>query len=172
MHAELITLRLVHILCGIFWVGSGLFTSLFLLPALAGSRSAMGPVMAGLQRRRLFTVLPTVGLLTIASGLRLMWITSGGFDAAYFAAPSGRAFALAGTAATLGFLVGLLLARPAAGRAGRLGAELATAADEATRARLTVELGRMRQRAGVANGFAIALLVLAAAGMAVARYAG
>jgi hypothetical protein len=82
MHAELITLRLVHILCGIFWVGSGLFTSLFLLPALAGSRSAMGPVMAGLQRRRLFTVLPTVGLLAIA----LLVLAAAGMAVARYAA--------------------------------------------------------------------------------------
>lgn len=58
MNGELIVLRLVRILCGIFWVGSGLFSSLFLAPALAGSGEAMGPVMAGLQRRGLFTALP------------------------------------------------------------------------------------------------------------------
>ncbi|HEU4628313.1 MAG TPA: hypothetical protein VFS08_01160 [Gemmatimonadaceae bacterium] len=172
MHTELVVLRLIHVLSGIFWVGSGLFTSLFLVPALAGSGGAMGQVMGGLQRRGLFIALPVAGLLTIASGLRLMWITSGGFDAAYFASPGGQAFALAGAAAVLGFLVGLLAARPAAARAGRLGSELGAASDEAARTRLAAELGRVRRRGALANGTAVALLVLAAAGMAVARYVG
>jgi uncharacterized membrane protein len=172
MTAELLVLRLVHILGGIFWLGSGLFTTLFLLPALANSGPAAGPVMANLQQRRLFTVLPAVALLTMLSGLRLMWITSGGFSRAYFASPVGHTLAVSGMAAIVAFIVGMLLARPAGVRAGVLGQRLATTTDEAARAALSAEMERMRRRAVIGGTISLALLVLSAAGMSVARYMG
>jgi len=170
MTTELLVLRLVHVLGGIFWVGSGLFTSLFLAPTLAQAGPAAGPVMAGLQKRRLFTVLPLVALLTILSGLRLMWLTSGGFSPAYFASAPGRTYAASGGAAILGFLLSVVVARPAALRLGSLGGTIAATSDDATRAVLTAELDRVRRRSARASVFAVALVVLAAAGMAIARY--
>ena len=122
MTAEILVLRLVHILGGIFWVGSGLFTTFFLVPALASSGPSAGPVMTALQRRHLFTALPVSALLTILSGLRLMWIGSAGFAPAYFASASGGTLAASGAAAIVAFLLALLVARPAAVRAARLGA--------------------------------------------------
>ena len=170
MTAEILVLRLVHVLGGIFWLGSGMFTSFFLLPALAGAGPAAGAVMAGLQRRRLFTLLPVVAVLTMLSGLRLMWITSSGFAASYFETARGMTFASSGSAAIVAFVVGMALARPAAMRAAALGASVAAAPDESSRGALLAQLERARHRAAVAHGAAIGLLVIAAAGMAIARY--
>ena len=104
MTAELLLLRLVHILGGIFWVGSGLFTTFFLIPALGRTGpAAAGPVMGALQQRRLFTVLPTVAVLTILSGIRLLQITSAGFSGAYLATLTGRTFLWSGLAAIAAF---------------------------------------------------------------------
>ena len=170
MTTELLVLRLVHILGGMIWVGSGIFNSFFLLPTLAQAGPAAGQVIAGLQRRRLFTILPIVALLTILSGIRLMQITSAGFSPAYFASTSGRTYAWSGVAAIVGFLVGIVVARPAAMRAASIGATLATATDAAARASLTAKLERLRRTSSVASSVSVALVVLAAAGMAVARY--
>jgi uncharacterized membrane protein len=172
MQAELVLLRLVHVLGGLFWAGSGLFMTLFLLPALGSAGPAAGQVMAGLQQRRLFTVLPVVALLTLASGLRLMWITSAGFEPAYFATPIGRTFAVSGGLAIVAAILGLLVARPAAARAARVGATLAAAPDETTRAGLAAEMAALRRRSALTSALATAFLFLSAAGMAVARYVG
>jgi uncharacterized membrane protein len=169
MTAELLVLRLVHVLGGIFWVGSGLFTSFFLMPALGRAGPAAGQVMAGLQERRLFTVLPTVAVLTILSGLRLMWITSDGFSASYFASAFGRTYAAAGVASILAFVLSLLVARPAATRAAALGQSLASA-EESARVGIQAELATLRRRGARASAWAVALLVFAAVGMAIARY--
>jgi hypothetical protein len=170
MIAEMLVLRLVHILGGIFWVGSTLFTSLFLLPALAQSGAGAGQVMAALQQRRVFIILPIVAVLTIASGLRLMWITSVGFSPAYFNSPVGRTFALSGAAAIVAFVIGILAGRPAAMRAAALGRTLATTTDASTRGSLESELTRVRRRAAVAGMVVLVLLLLGAGGMAIARY--
>jgi uncharacterized membrane protein len=170
MKAELLTLRLVHILSGIFWVGSMMYSTFFLAPALGSSPAIAGQVMAGLQKRRLFTILPIVALLTILSGTRLLWIASAGFSDSYFDTPTGRTFVWSAMAATIAFLLSLLVSRPGFVRMGRLSASLATATDESARQGITAEMQRLSRRVSIANGFVVVLLLFAAAGMATARY--
>jgi uncharacterized membrane protein len=169
MTVELFALRVIHVLGGIFWVGSALFTTFFLVPALATSGVNGGQVFAALQKRRLPRVLPLVAILTIASGLRLMSLASGGSMAAYLTTPSGRTFAASGAAAIVAFVLSLLISRPAAVRSATLGASLASATAE-QRAVITLELAQLRRRGAAASAGAVALLVLGAAGMSVARY--
>ena len=170
MTAEFLVLRVVHILGGIFWVGSGLFTTFYLIPALGRvGPAAAGPVTGALQQRRLFTVLPIVALLTILSGTRLLHIVSAGFAPAYLSSRSGQTFLWSGIAATAAFLLSLLIARPAAVRAGQLGAALGGTPED-QRAALMREMDGLRRRSGIASVVAMVLLIGAAAGMAVARY--
>jgi len=168
--AELIVLRLVHVLGGIFWVGAGLFNLLFLAPAMAVAGPAAGPMMQVMRQRKMFVVMPTVAILTILSGLRLMMITSGNFNAAYFGTDAGAAFAFGGACAIVAFIVGLALAMPAQKRMGMLGPQIASAPDDATRTRLQAEVARLQGRMRVVGPAVTTLLVLAAVAMAVARY--
>ena len=170
MLGELILLRLVHVLGGIFWVGSGLFSAIFLAPSLVAAGPAAGKIMAELQRRRMFVVLPTVAVLTILSGLRLMWIASNGFGQSYFASRSGAVYATSGAASIIAFLIALLIARPAAQRGGLLARSLATIAEGAERSAVEADLSRVQRRGALASAAAMWLLLLAAAGMAVGRY--
>jgi uncharacterized membrane protein len=168
MHAELLVLRLVHVLGAILWVGSGMLMVFFLGPALQSAGPAAGAVMAGLQRRKMMTVLPIVAILTILSGARLMQITSSGFSAAYFATGAGKTYAWAGLAGILAFLVGIIVNRPIMMRMARLNQQ--AGADPAAREAIAPELKKLQQRAAVAGMVATVLLLGAAAGMAVARY--
>lgn len=167
---EILVLRLVHVLGGTFWVGSGLFTGLFLMPALVALGPAATQVMANLQQRRLFMALPVVAVLTILSGLRLMWLTSGGFAAAYFASPRGATFAASGAAAIVAFLLAMFIARPATVRATALMATLPGVVDENARLEILSRASRLRQRGGNASRVTLWLLIVSAAGMAIARY--
>jgi uncharacterized membrane protein len=166
---ELLILRLVHILAGALWVGSGVYATLFLMPAITASGVDAGKLFGALERRGLFTFMPVIAVLTILSGLRLMWIVSDGFGPAYFASTAGLAYTVSGVAATLTFLLAMFVSRPASVRAARLGATLAQTL-EPQRATLAREAAALRRRAGTASWVAIALLVLATSGMAAARY--
>jgi uncharacterized membrane protein len=170
MQFEMLVLRLVHVLGGIFWVGSAVFTALFLMPALASAGPAAGQVMGALQRKRLFVILPVIALLTILSGARLMQITSDGFSAAYFASPSGRMFAWGGTLAIAAFAFGMIVARPIGIRLGQLGAMPAPVGADEQAAR-AAERARLQKRAAVSGVANILLLLGAAIAMATARYA-
>ena len=170
MNVELIVLRLLHVLGAILWVGSGLFTYLVLMPALRPGTPAFGEVMAGLQRRKLFTVLPIAAIVTMLSGLRLMQILSNGFSSQWFELRSGRMFAAAGLASILAFVLSLVVSRPAGVRMGALMAQRQQAATDADRTRIDAELAVLRKRSSVSTVVAMVLLVFAACGMAVARY--
>jgi uncharacterized membrane protein len=170
MIAELLVLRLVHVIGGIFWVGSLMYTSFFLVPIVRSSPAVAGQVMAGLQKRRLFVVLPTVALLTMASGIRLLMIASAGFSDSYLSSNTGRAFSVGAGAAIIAFLISMFVSRPAFVHAGKLGASLTTTTDEGGRQRITAEMQRLNGRAAIANTVVLVLLLLTAASMATARY--
>jgi uncharacterized membrane protein len=159
MSFEFLTLRLLHILCGMFWVGSGLYSTFFMIPALQKAGPAAGPIFAELQRRKLFTVLPLVAITTMLTGARLLGIVSGGFQAAYFHTLSGRTYAWAGVASILAFVIALVVARPA----GVKLASLPPTASDAERASL-------KRHSNIATVVAMSLLTLAAVGMSIARY--
>jgi uncharacterized membrane protein len=169
MQAELLALRLVHILGGTFWVGSAVFMALFLIPALASAGPAAGQVMGALQQRRIFIVLPVVALLTLLSGVRLMQLASDGFSAAYFNSPSGRVFAWGGTFAIVAFVFGMTVARPAGLKLGRLSAQ--PPAEEASeQQRRLLERDRLQRVVRISGIVNLGLLLAAATAMAIARY--
>ena len=169
MAAEILILRLIHILGGIFWVGGGILAAFFLVPAIAGT-PAMPQVMEGLQKRRLFIVTPVVGVLTVLSGIRLLWIDSAGFDDSYMATGPGRTFSIGGTAALIALLIQLFVARPAAVRLGAIAAKMAANPPTEERQRLAVEIEKLRKRNGIATVSAVSLGIIAAAAMSIARY--
>jgi uncharacterized membrane protein len=157
---ELLVLRLVHILGGIWWVGAGLFTTFFIAPALkAAGPAAAGAVMGNMQKRHLFTVMPIVAILTMLSGLRLMMIVSGG-NGDWFRHMPGHIYSVSGALSIVAFLTSLLVARPAMVKAQKLAQG---GGDSAT-------IQKLQQRGATVTMIAVVLLVLAAAGMAVARY--
>lgn len=171
MTAEVIVLRLIHVLGGIIWVGGMTVMAFFIMPVLTGLGSAAGPVMAGLNQRKFPVVMPIIALLTILSGLRLLMIDSANFQGAYFASPVGRAFSIAGGLAILAFLFGIVVVRPVMMKSMALGQQMA-GADAAQRAKLEEEMGSLRKRGAAANMIVFVMLLLAALGMATARYMG
>jgi hypothetical protein len=166
----MILLRLVHILLGIFWVGATIFTTFFLFPSLIGDPATMGKVGQGLMRRRFMMIMPLVALFTILSGLAMLRVTSGGQMDAYMQTPAGRTFGMAGGIAILAFILGISLARPAGMKAAQLGAQMASVTDPAERTRLQSEMAALQKKSGMITVLVTVLLIIAAAGMAIARY--
>jgi uncharacterized membrane protein len=170
MHAEILVLRLIHILSAITWVGSGIYASFFLIPAISGSPAAMMEVIAGLRRRRFFVILPVVATLTILSGLRLLWIASAGFASSYFDTATGKAFSWGGGVAIIAYIISYGVALPLNLRMAKIGARMKASAASPDVDRLSGELNRLRRRTAVATTTAVIFGLIAASAMAVARY--
>lgn len=166
----MILLRLTHILAGITWVGAVIFTAIFLFPAMQGDPATAGKVMAGLARRRYMQVMPAVAILTILSGLWMIWVTSGGHLGMYMQTASGHTFTMAGGLGILGFLLGIFVARPRGMKAMALGKQMAAVTDSTERAKLQEEMQTLQKQSGMVTMAVTILVLLAAAGMAIARY--
>jgi uncharacterized membrane protein len=169
MPFELLALRLIHVLCGVFWVGAGLYSTLFMAPAMSKAGPAAGPIMEELVRRKIFTVMPLAAVLTMLTGLRLLWIVSGGFVPSYFSSPTGATFALGGALAIVGFLLGMFYLRPGQMKMGQLTQQMAKASD-AEKPALQAELAKVRSKNAVGTAAAMAMLTLSVVTMAIARY--
>lgn len=169
MSAEIVVLRLLHILSAVFWAGGVMYATFFVLPSIAEAGPAGGAVMAGMQRRKIMVVLPVVSLTTILTGLRLLQVLSNGFSAEYFQTAMGETILVVAVATIVAFLIGFLVVRPSMTRVMALMARR----DKVTpdeRLGIDVEAGVLRGRARIANTAVAFILIIATALMAVARY--
>ncbi len=156
----LLTMRGLHILLGVFWAGTLIFSAVFLVPAIRDAGPDGAKVVAGLMRRRFLDVVPVAAALTIASGLWLYWFDSNGFQAPFMRSSMGMMLGVGALAALIAFALGLGIVRPAMLRAAALSQDpTQLAAAQALRLRA----------AGFGRVVAV-LLGVATAAMAMARY--
>jgi len=166
-----ITLRLIHILGGIFWVGAALILGHFILPAA----DTLGPAIAGPmlreigQVRKLPIYLNIAGLLTMLSGIGLYWRMMSLTHGTWAHSTSGQTFGLGAAIAIITAIIGNLTAAPAGRRLGALGNEIAagggvpTPEQGAEMVAIRTKLRKSSQLLGI-------LLVISAAAMSIARY--
>ena len=165
-----LTLRVIHILAGVFWVGAALVTAAFLIPTIRAVGPAGGPVMQHItQVRKLPRYIMGAGLLTVLSGIGLYSSASGGFTNAWMRSGTGTTFGIGGALALIALSIGLFGAMPMAKRAGALAATIAASGGPPS-AEQAAEMKRLQQRAGSLSALGSSLLVLATVAMAVARY--
>ncbi|HKE92089.1 MAG TPA: hypothetical protein VKB45_17275 [Gemmatimonadales bacterium] len=154
----LLLLRLVHILSGIFWVGTMMFNTAFLFPALKDVGPDAAKLGVALTKRRFPVIMPIVALLTILSGIWLFARVSGGFQSTFMQSHMAKALSFGAACAIIAFILGVVIVRPAMVQAMTL------AQSNPQRA------GVLRVRADNVGRVVTALVVLAAAAMALARY--
>lgn len=169
MIALQIVLRLIHILGGVFWVGSMIFNAVFLFPAIRDAGPDGGKVASGIMKRGFPVITPIVAVFVMLSGLWLYSRASAGFDKVYMGSPVGMAFGTGGAFAILAFIVGLVVTRPAMMNAMALRQSAAQAEPAEREAKLAAAQVQQGRAASSGNVVAV-LLACAAAAMAVARY--
>ena len=165
----MIVLRLLHILGGIFWVGSMLIAAGFLYPAAVAGPEG-GPV---LQRRfvryRLSTWLSIAAAVTVLSGLWMYVRYALRTHGAWTHTPQGIAFGLGGALAIVAAALAGAVTVPTGRRLNALGVRLQQVGGAPAPADIA-EMRRLQTRLLGATRLIAALLVLTAAAMAVARY--
>jgi hypothetical protein len=163
-------LRLIHILCGVYWAGTVFFFVTFLEPTIRSLGPDGGKVMLRLFERGYMKLLPMIAVVTVLSGLWLLWIQSSGFDATYMRSSIGMSLSTGGGLAILALIIGITVMRPAGERVFAMAKQLPELRDESQRKTLMAEMESVRARLGMAGRIVFMLLVGAVALMAVARY--
>lgn len=165
-----LTLRVIHIVCGVYWAGTLLFVATFLEPSVRAAGPDGAKVMQALMRRRFIDVMPVVALLTILSGLDLYRRVSAGFSAVWITSRPGMSITIGAVAALIAFTIGVGVMRPAAKKMGPLGQMAQQLPEGPERDARLAEVQRLRGRAAVAGRWVAGLLAIAVVGMAAARY--
>jgi hypothetical protein len=119
--------------------------------------------------RRLPQSLLGAGVVTILSGFALYWRDSVGSGAAWMASPTGMVFGAGGVLAVLAILIGVVINVPTAKRLGEYMASIQASGSPASADQKGVLLA-LQARLAIAGRTVAALLVLATAAMALARY--
>ena len=163
-------LRILHILGGVIWVGSVVFTTVFLLPAARAIGPAAGPFMRELTVvRKLPIYLMLIAFVTVLSGATLAYRDMGDLGMRWFEQGSGRFFGFGAILAVAGLVLGMAVNAPTAKQIGLLSAQLAKEGRAPT-AEEGARMGALQNRLYTASRIIMVLLLLATASMAFARY--
>jgi len=165
-----LAIRAAHVAVAAIWIGSTVFHSVFLMPAIEESGASGGQVMAGVARRGLHRYMMSLGIVTVLSGVYLLWRFTGGFDLGTVATHAGIAFATGGAAGILAGLVGGgVVGRSAAG-VGAVMAQAARLPEGTARNVLVQRAVTLQRRTKVGSRVVLLLQATALVLMAVGHY--
>lgn len=170
MNSAALVLRLVHIVCGVYWAGTLMFVATLLQPSVADVGPDGGKVIQALMRRRYLEIVPIMAALTILSGLELLRRVSGGFSADWFGTTSGMTLSTGALSALIAFTIGISILRPSAKRVGPLAQQAQQLAEGPERDAAMAQVQRLRRRMAVGGRWVAAFLLVAVIGMAAFRY--
>jgi uncharacterized membrane protein len=171
MDILMIILRSIHILAGIFWVGTAFFFVLFLEPTLKAAGPAGGTVMGRLILTRFPMVMALSSILTVVIGFVMYLIDSGGFQLGWIFTPAGITMTIGSVAGILAFLEGLSVQNPASIRMAALQKEIQAAGGQPKPSQME-EMNVLQERISSASRWGAVLMVIAVLGMAMARELG
>lgn len=110
MNYLVLVLRFVHVLGGVFWVGSSIMLGFFITPAVAATGDAGQKILAHLvTKAKLSMRISVSAVLTVLAGGWLYWIDSGGLTSGWMSSPAGYGFAIGGIFAIVGLIFGILV---------------------------------------------------------------
>lgn len=165
----IVVLRLIHIIAGAVWVGSVAFLTFFLMPSVVAAGPGAGPFMKEFGQRKFPQVAIMLMVLTVLSGLGLMWVSASRSDGTWFSSPMGRMISFGAALTIVAAVFGVMVNRPTAERMQKLAAEM-QGAGGAPSANQVAAMKALQSRMTMASRVVTALLLLALAAMAAARY--
>jgi uncharacterized membrane protein len=169
--AYMVTLRIVHIVTGVIWVGSLFVVVVFVQPSAAALGAAGAPFMSELRRRRFVDVVFIDAVFTVVAGAFLYWHdwhlypTFGDWIGSSF----GIWLTVGALLAILGLVVAGAVTRPTIGRLVSLGKQV-TESGGTPPPETAERIGSLQRRLVVAERVSFSLVLLAVVAMASARY--
>ncbi len=166
---NLIILRFLHIVCGVFWAGAAIYLAAFVLPAVKALGPDGGKFMQQLAKTNKLPVVMTLAATTnIVAGILLLWKLSGGFQYEWMVSRHGLVLNAGVLLGIIAYLEGLLVTRPTILKINELGAKLASGVPPSQEQLQLMQT--YRQRVVSANNIAAFLLAFTVISMSLVRY--
>jgi uncharacterized membrane protein len=163
-----LTLRIIHIVTGVFWAGTVFFLVSYLMPAMAAAGPGAGPVQGELMKRKLFQRLPIIALLAIISGFWLYYLRMQGISGK----PPRELMVLGvgGIAAVIAIVIGFTTVRPAQDKVAALSQEAMAMPAGAEKDAKLATVAALRRKLMMMSRIVASLLGITVIAMAIARY--
>jgi hypothetical protein len=165
-----LSIRAFHVLLASTWIGSTIFVSTLLMPAIETSGPSGGQVMMRIDRRGIMAYMAVLGGTTVLTGLYLFWHFTGGFDPSVSTSHAGLAFGTGGVAGILAGIIGGSVVGRGAKTATDLRSQAVSTTDEAARGALMQRAAALGRRVKIGSRVVIALQATALILMAVGHY--
>jgi uncharacterized membrane protein len=167
--AYLLILRLLHITCSVFWAGSVIYLALFLIPAAKASGPEGVKFMQQLGKTGYPIVIMIAAMITVLSGILLIWKSSGGFQSAWFSTSYARVLSMGGATSIIAFIIGFTVNRPVGIRMNKIGKAIDQTGGVPSPEQIH-ELMTLRKRLFTATKYIAILLTLTVIAMSIFRY--
>jgi uncharacterized membrane protein len=168
----MVVFRIVHILAGVFWVGSVFLFVVYLQPSAAAIAPGGAPLMGELLgKRRLVDGILTMAVISVTGGLILYWHDwhlYGSFGH-WIGSAFGVVLTVGALAAIAALGIGFSVTRPNVRRFLALGRQVADSGGPPS-AEVGAEMGVIQARLKTYARVSLGLLVLAVLAMSTARY--
>src|SRR4051812_37716656 len=123
-----IVLRLLHIVCGVLWVGGLGLMVMFIMPSVGRTGAAGGQFMQHMVgKTKLTTFMPTLGFITVLAGMGLYYQNIRLSNGTFGKSTAGMTYGLGAAAAILALIIGGAMTGRAAGKLGKISAAAAAA---------------------------------------------
>lgn len=170
MDPVMVLLRLLHIVLGVYWAGTIIFSALYLEPGVRAVGPPGGQVMAQLVKRGHLNVMPVVALVTILTGVDLYRRASAGFQPEWIGSAQGMTLTVGGLAAIVAFVIGVFVMRATSLRVIALTKAAQQVTEGPERDGKLAEIRPLRRRVTMSLRWVAVLLGVSVVTMAVARY--
>jgi hypothetical protein len=166
----MVFLRLIHIIGGVFWVGTVLFLAWFLIPAQRSAGQAGLTVMKEVMMKRKMSIyLMTAMGLTILSGLVMYAHLAMATHGAWARTTDAKVLGFGALCGIIGGAIGGSSSKKTGMRMAELGNEIQASGGPPTEAQ-KAEINALQDKAEKVMRYVAVLLLLAVAAMASARY--
>ena len=164
-----LTLRILHIVTGVFWAGTVFFLVSFLIPAFREVGPDGAKVFTSLRNRGLFNYTPMIALVTVGTGLWMYMIRMGG-GPGWAGTREAMSLGTGAAAGILALIIGTFVMRTSTLRADDISKVAGPMPPSPDRDAKMAEAMRLRMRAGIAGRAVAGLLGISVISMAIARY--
>ena len=168
----MLVFRVLHIVSGIFWVGSAFFVTVFLEPTAAELGPEAGPVMAHLmEKRKVGQIITGIAAFTVIGGLFLYWRDWHAYASfsVWIHSGFGGVLTVGAVCAIVAFFLGTGGIPPTINKMNALSKEMAATAGPPAPEQIASMAG-LQHRLKIISRTDLALVTIAILAMATARY--
>lgn len=165
-----LSLRVLHVLLAAIWIGSTVFVTVLLMPAVESAGAAGGEVMTRIVRGGIVKYMAILGGTTAVTGIYLYWRLTGGFDPVVSASRMGMVYGIGSVAGILAVIIGGSVVSRSAVKNVEVMEQAARMPDGPAKDALLRQAAALRQRMKTSGNVVIALQAIALVLMALGHY--